>query len=471
MQIYAITPVFAALLALCAFGGLRSVLLLVGASIPFGMAAVIGLPAVGGLSLLAVNLVAITLVGGGVLVLVSRLVHGRAVRVEPATLSLIVFAVYSAFSATILVRLFSGDLMVFSLARGVEGVRVSAVFSWPRVWLGPSSSNISQTFYVLLACGFFIVAVHVLSRHGPSLGTRCMAVAASLNIALGLMDLTGLDPLLAVVRTANYSLANEASVQGLPRVIGGYSEAASFGSASAMFFAFFASAYGHSRRLMDAALALGSGIFALLALSSTGIIAMAVVCVVLVIRAVTRRPARLGRQRLIGGAVVVAAVAIGMASILTLTQVLDQVVAVIEDLILNKSQTSSGVERMAWAMGGLEALRDTWGLGVGTGSMRSNGLVFVLLGSVGVIGTLAFTVFLWLAFAGRAAVGQEASLSNARIAALALLVSLLLAATVPDPGVPLSLLAAIAVASRKPRRAGGTDFMEAHRSSAYSKSS
>jgi hypothetical protein len=457
MQFYLLTPVFAVILTVCLIGGLRWVVLVVAASLPFGRAAVIGLPTVAGLSLLAVNVAVLALVGGGCLILVSRLVRRRSVLIEPSTLALVLFAAYSIFSATVLVRLFEGETMVFSLARGVEGVKVSSMFSWGKVWLGPSNSNISQTFYVMLACGFFVIATHVLSRHGKELGTYCLVLAASLNLALGLMDLTALDPILSVVRTANYSLANEATVQGIPRVIGGYSEAASFGSASAMFFGFFASAYSYSGRLRDAVLALGNGVFALLALSSTGIIGIAVVCAVLTPRIVTRIPALIRRTRLIFGALFLGAMALSIAALLVFTPAPDQVTSVIQDLILNKSQSSSGLERTAWAMGGLEALRDTWGLGAGTGSLRSNGLAFVLLGSVGVIGTAAFTAFLWIAFSGRAAPGQAATLSNTRVATLALLVSMLTTATVPDPGVPLILLAAIAVSSKRQQRslAGG----------------
>lgn len=448
MQLYLISPIFFLFLALCALGGMHRLLMFLCAMMPFGMLAVIGLPAVGGLSLLAVNIAAAALIGMGCLVLLSRLMRGIPVRVEPATIALLAFAGYAIFSATVLVHLFAGETMVFALSRGATGVRVSTFFSWGKVWLGPSSSNISQTFYVLLACGLFIVASHVLSRHGAAFGARCLALAATINVALGLLDLAAMDPLLEIVRTASYSLANEASVHGIPRVIGGYSEAASFGSASAMFFGYFASAWSHSGRMRDAVLALGNGIFAALALSSTGIVALAVVLVVLAPRLVSRMPGRIGRGHLLGGALVLAGGALTLAALLTLTEAPAMIASVLDDLIFDKSGSSSGQERTAWALGGLEALRDTWGLGAGTGSLRSNGLLFVMLGSVGIIGTACFVTFLWLAFGGRAAPGQAATLSNARVAALAVIVSMLLAATVPDPGVPLIFLAALAVSSR-----------------------
>ena len=449
MQVYAATPVFLALIALCALGGSRGLLLLVAASLPTGMLAVASLPSLGGLSLLAVNVAAAALVATGCGTLMARLVRHEAMRIEPASLALMAFALYALFSATVLVRLFAGHTMVFALARGAVGVKVSALFSWGKVWLAPGSSNISQTFYILLACGFFVAACHALSRHGPTLAAQAMALAGGVNLVLGLMDLASLDAALAPIRTANYSLANEASVSGIARVVGGYSEAASFGAASATFFGWSATAFLRRGRVRDAGLALGNGAFAVLALSSTGIVALAAVVAVLIPAALLRLPARIGRGRLLLGACALAAVALGVGCTLALTRAPDLIGAVLGDLILDKSGSASGLERTAWAMGGLSALADTWGLGAGAGSLRSNGLAFVLLGSVGIPGTAAFAAFLALAFGGPAAPGQADALSCARVAGLAVLVSQALAATVPDPGIALVLLAAIATAARR----------------------
>lgn len=449
VELYPITPLFLAVLAFCLIGGERRLLLLLAAMMPLGMLAVVGLPSVGGLSILAVNLSAATLVGLGVLLLLARLFNRVPLRIEPATLALVLFAGYSIFSATVLVRLFAGETMVFPLSRGDTGVKVSTLFSWGKVWLSPSSSNLSQTFYIVLASGTFVALTSVLARQGTAFGAHCMAVAAGVNLAFGLLDLAALDTLLEVVRTANYSLANTASVNGIPRVIGGYSEAASFGSACAMFFAYFGSAALTSGRWRDWVLAIGNGVFTVLALSSTGLIALAFVILILFIRILKNMPSRVSPMGLIRTICGLTALAVGIAAVLVFTQAPEMIAAVVDDLILNKSQSTSGFERKAWSLGGLEALRDTWGLGAGTGSLRSNGLTFVLLGSVGIPGTLAFLGFLWLAFYGQAVDGQAGNLSNARIAAFAILVSMSLTATVPDPGVPLILLAAIAVSARR----------------------
>ncbi len=454
MQIYPASFVFLAVLGLCMTRGMHNVLMLTIAMIPFGMFAVIGLPSVGGLSLLAVNVGAAALIGLGAIALLSRLLRGRRIPVQPATLVLALFAAYNIFSATVLVRLFQGDTMVFALSRGAVGVKVSVFYSWEKVWLGPSNSNLSQTFYVLLACGLFVIVSHILNRHGVAFGAKCLAVAATVNVLLGLLDLLALDQLLTVIRTASYSLANEATVNGVSRVIGGYSEASSFGAGSAVFFAYFATAFLHDRRAGDAALALGNGAFAALALSSTGILALGVVCLVLAPRSLALIRQQIPRKTLLLGTTGFLLVSTTVAVLLLATSAPDMITAVIQDLILDKSQSSSGMERAAWATGGLEAFRDTWGLGAGTGSLRSNGLLFVMLGSVGLIGTVAFFAFLWLAFCGHASPEQTAILSSARVAALATLTSMMLAATVPDPGVPLIFLAAMAVAAKQPRPVG-----------------
>lgn len=449
MQLYLVSPLFLILLLVCMTRGLASVLMMTAAMFPFGMLAIISLPSIGGLSLLAVNLAAAALVFMAFLLLLTRLIRRQSVYLEPAAVALGLFALYAVFSATILVRLFEGETMVFSLARGVQGVRVSTEFAWGKVWLGPSSTNISQTFYVVLTFCFFVTTAYILHRRGAAFGERCLVVAASVNLALGLLDAIGLDPLLALVRTANYSLMNSATVIGIPRIIGGFPEASSFGAATTFFFAYFASAYLGSGRPRDALLALASLGFVVFSLSSTGLLTLAVVLLLLLFRVIGGIGATVARTALLAWTVFLALAVLAIAYLLVFTDIWEAVVQIVDRLILTKSNTSSGAERTAWAIGGLEALRDSHGLGVGTGSLRSNGLIFVLLGSVGVVGTACFAAFLWLAFGGTARPANTALLSNARTGAVAVLVAQLLTATVPDPGVPLAFLAAIACAAKR----------------------
>ena len=453
MTLYLASPLVLALLGTAMFGGLPRVMALTTMLIPFGMLAVVGLPAVGGMSLMAVNCSAATLTGLGILLLLTRLVRGVPVEIEPSTIALALYAAYGIFSATVLVRLFSGDVMVFSLARGAETVRVSTDFSMGKVWLAPGTPNISQTFYVVLGFGFFATAAHVLAHRGPEFGELCLAAAASINVVLGVLDALGLDSLLGLIRTANYALLNNHTVLGLPRIVGGFPEASSFGSVSTVFFAYFAAAFIAKRESFHGWLALSNGILALFALSSTGIASLALVSVFLIVQLRRLGGLRPRAAHVLVFAATISLITLAVAYALLLTEAPTTVQGVISRLILEKSDSKSGVERLAWAMGGLEALRDSWGLGVGMGSIRGNGLVFVALGSVGIAGTLCLGVFLWLAFGpARQPVSALSSqiLSCTRIAGVSMLTATLLTATAPDPGTLLLFLAAMAVSAKQP---------------------
>ena len=304
-------------------------MILVAVMMPFGMLAIIGLPKLGGLSLLAVNVASAAAVGAGVLLLLGQLLRGERIKLEPSAIAMLIFAAYTVFSATVLVRLFSGEIMVFSLSRAAGGVRVSTAFLWGKVWLAPGSSNISQSFYIVLACGLFIVAVQQLSRHGAAFGDRCMAWAAGINLGLGLLDMAALDPLLALIRTASYSLMNEATVAGIPRIIGGFSESASFGAFSAVLFAYFATLALRTGRRRDVVLALGNGVFACLALSATGLLAVAVVTCILLLQLQVRMPKQTSRGMLLAFGLLMAAGGLGLAAALTLTEAPAMVASVI----------------------------------------------------------------------------------------------------------------------------------------------
>jgi hypothetical protein len=322
-----------------------------------------------------------------------------------------------------------------------------------KVWLAPGTPNISQTFYVVLGFGFFVTTAHVLAHRGVEFGESCLAAAASANVVLGVLDALGLDSLLSPIRTANYALLNHHSVLGLPRVVGGFPEASAFGSVSTVFFAYFAAAFIARRQSQHGWLALANGLLALFALSSTGLLSVAIVSVFLIVQLHRLGGLRPRTLHVMVFAATISAIAVAFAYVLLFTEAPTTAQRVIERLILEKSDSKSGIERLAWAMGGLEALRDSWGLGVGMGSIRGNGLAFVALGSVGVGGTLCLLAFLWLAFGpARQPVSPLSSqvLACARIAGVPTLTAALLTATAPDPGTLLLFLAALAVAAKQP---------------------
>ena len=352
-------------------------------------------------------------------------------------------------------RIFAGEFRVFSLSRSIEGARIDPAFASITVPLSPGSSNISQTFYVVLACGFFIVFCDFLRRRGPIAGESALRIAAFVNIVLGIIDMAQLDAVLAPFRTAAYTLANEQTMAGFPRVIGGFSEPSSFGTASAVFFAYFTSAYFQSRTMRDALPAVLSGFFVIVSFAATGIFAMGVACLILGFRA--RSVLRGGQSKdflLLFSAITFVLVAI-VALLVATTPLVDIAYNTFDRLVLAKADSMSGLERRAWAEGGLLAFRETWGLGAGVGSLRSNGMLPVFLGSVGIPGTLAYIVFLWYS------VGLSAPVSDpvmrriylsARLGVVAKLSADFLSSTVPDPGLLLMAVAATALIAREKAR-------------------
>lgn len=425
------------------------------AMLPFGMFAAISFPALGGLSMPATTFLAAMMIGIAVVEYASKLHRQPSAGLHPATLAFGLFAAYGVFSSIVLVRLFQGSFMVFPLARGTTGVRVDPGFPSVQAPVWPSSSNISQSFYILIAFGFFVVLVRWLRTRGAIAGEVAMAWAAGLNIVLGVLDMLKLDAVLVWVRTASYALHSEQTMVGLDRVIGGFAEPAIFGATSAVFFAYFVSAWAQSGRWRDALLGIVNGILVIMTFSTTGIAAMAVVLGLMWLRYILGATGRFSRTTvalaIAGGSAAIAALAL----VLLMTPFLDTATRVLDQLFLSKLDSLSGRERSAWAASGVEAFFQTRGLGVGAGSLRSNGLVPVLMGNVGLPGLIGFGAFLWFTIgpspAGITDPDMRRIYGSARLGAVAQLSSMLLSATVPDPTIMLVVCCALATVALETR--------------------
>lgn len=419
------------------------------AVIPFGMFAAIGL---GGLSIILANLLVVLTIGVLLIRFASHKQSATQLRLPLSSVYLWLFAIYAIFSSLILVRFFAGQFLVFPLSVTFKGTLISAFYPSTMIPLQPSNSNISQSFYILLTAMFFMVAVLVVRRRGLAFGEKGLAWAAGLNVALGVMDLLQLDSLLAFVRTADYNLNNNHMIAGVPRIIGGYSEAAGFGAASAAFFAYFAMTFLIGYRTRDAFLALANLICAILAFSSTAMLSMAAAAFLILLHAPAFLKSGMSRQFAQSLVIVVALSVIGLCSLLLFPPAEGFITKILDSLLFSKGTSLSGLERAAWAAGGINAFFETWGLGAGAGSLRANGLFAVLLGNVGLPGTLAFALFLLHGIGAR--IGHcERKVARAfyagRVAALTLLTSMLASATGPDPTLLLVSFVCITVIARE----------------------
>jgi hypothetical protein len=148
----------------------------------------------------------------------------------------------------------------------------------------------------------------------------------------------------------------------------------------------------------------------------------------------------------------------------------DRAVRVLAQLTIGKAATFSGQQRLFWVRSSIKALTSTWGVGVGAGSFRSSGLLFAVLGSMGVVGALLFVahVLTILRPLTRASYALNARPSEAVAAAAAWaacigLLPAILTASTPVPSYLFAVLGGLALGWRyRPARERGAPIRRRH---------
>ena len=125
------------------------------------------------------------------------------------------------------------------------------------------------------------------------------------------------------------------------------------------------------------------------------------------------------------------------------------------EMTVGKKDTDSGQQRLFWAMQGLEAFKNSYGLGIGPGSMRSSSLFMAMMGTTGLIGIGLFFAYLLSVYQPTRAstMGRTADLEltvGGAFATAAVLMLLPAAVISPhaDPGATFALFAGAALALR-----------------------
>ncbi|WP_428926310.1 hypothetical protein [Marinibacterium sp. SX1] len=438
----------AAIATLLAVGPYRGLWAFVGLA-PFGAAAALNLPALGGatigqleLTLCVVLLIAAASPGGP-----DRLL-GTLRPGQPGFWLLLVI-LYGVLSAAFFPRVFSGATDIFGLSRDVNEDRIISI---P---LRPNSGNITQSFYMLLSAACFL-AVATLYRVRPDEGAvlKAMVVCTSLNFGLGLVDVlssfVGLPDLMDPIRTANYAMATQHTMAGIKRMVGGMPEASAFGAFSVVLLGFWLHYWtvAPRSRLVTAMFAM-TGFCVLRSTSSGAYVALIGLlglysCWLLWVAArgaFSRRVAGLLVWMIIGTWLLGVAIATGYQLVPAVTEFLD-------DTLLNKLASDSGVERMSWNVQALRNFTDTWMIGAGLGSVRASNWLVSCLGSLGLIGTAAYLAFLASMFRAPAHSGntrRDHVIQALKVACLAQIVAAMPTAATPNLGTIFFVLAGLVV--------------------------
>jgi hypothetical protein len=448
--------VFAGLVALMAIGswryGIAALTAVIAGMLLLGGSAAILLPAIGGTSISPAHL---ALVSAILWLLLKRDQQGLIAAIAENRW-LLGFAVFGVVSAIVLPKLFAGDIFVTPM----RPTRMDFV----REPLGPTPQNITQSVYLIGTALAAVIAAYA-ARYGkrPYVIMAALLAAGAANIAFGVVDLVGFQPVLDFFRNGAYAqLDQDFGASGLKRLSGVFPEPSAF------------AAFGFGILVVSGELWLRhiwprvSGVLALLSIvtliASTSTTAYG--CLAIYLPVMTLRIFFLtqGARRLTKG--------ITLATLLLTTAVLVMLVMVLQpglaaylqkllnSLTVGKLDTSSGRERLSWATQGFEAFKATFGLGIGVGSFRSSSMVTAVIGSTGVIGCVLLGAYLLTLLAPWRRDAYQLDLDQARglgeAAAAAALFSLLpaaLSSPLPDPGLLFGILAGYALGARAAAKA------------------
>jgi hypothetical protein len=355
------------------------------------------------------------------------------------------FAVYCAFTAVILPRLFKGQVMLYSL----NSAKAESA-------LAPATANFDQLFYILAAIGMtFAVSAAARFDSFRIHYYRAILWAASGVVLSGIIELTfntlHISDLLAEFHNATYRSLDNAGIAGVHRVVGFMPEASVYGSMCITFLSFlvfnFNSFEPKARRRLVPALIAGLTAMGLLSTSSTAYVGLFIFLSLYLARlfyGLVLIPVR-SSSRLRQAVYVAAATLVLVALLLVFGQFLfAKFHNLLNGILFDKTKSSSYLERSRWTHAGLAAFFKTHGVGVGIGSVRTSNWFINLLASTGVLGVALFFGFIARVAYRSMTVSNPVDRQTAANLFLSLVPQLAMtwiSGTTPDPGMwAMSLL-------------------------------
>ena len=378
-------------------------------SMSFGSFAVIPPELTSGLSFTPPPIIALAIIfiyGGGPNGL-SRMLD---IALRPSQcLLLFLFWVVAVWATLFMPRIFAGQVTIIPMR--LE----AASFGDP---LYPTQQNISQLMYLTIS----IVTVFATALAFRSAATRqhvlsALCVGGVIVILTGVIDLAGLGASLDMFRTATYVFLTDVEIANVKRVVGLMPEASAYG---ALAVSFLSALYFFRRaittpwlRLYGApALIVLLAVFALLSTSSAAYAGVGVFGCVAAIewfwRLLMAKKGSVAREGLV---VEFWALVCALAGIYLLALVkpslFDPFVELIDTIIFQKTASDSFEERSMWTAISLQALFDTYGLGVGMGATRASNGIVAVFSNTGIAGGLLYYGFMLQTFLRSAKPGDE----------------------------------------------------------------
>ncbi|WP_084397914.1 hypothetical protein [Henriciella aquimarina] len=365
---------------------------------------------------------------------------------------LLALSVWGLMASFVMPRLFAGQFLVFPMNPDRKFIIEVPLF--------PSSANFNQAVYFLGGLlTFAFVSSLVRTNESMHKAAFALIIAAIVNLVIVAFDTisfaVGMSDMLNFLRNADYSQLFSHQYLGIKRVTGSFPEASSFAATTVGLFAFNYRLWrGGFRAELTGAVALFSFMALIFAFSSTGYVALLVFLAMSYARALTGGQGRLRPTRVTSANRTIF-VALGPFLALTAAvivavrpDILDPITKTFDESITSKLGSASGMERMSWNMGGLNAFVQTFGIGAGLGSVRTSSFVVGVLANLGIVGAALFTAFFVQLFQGkmskRSRLGDEDSkviASAARSGCFATLLAAMVSASTVDLGLQFYIMA------------------------------
>jgi hypothetical protein len=315
-----------------------------------------------------------------------------AVTLDKPGFWLLCTSLWGVAGAILLPRLLLGSTLVYPVDRSSEFILLKP--------LAPVSGNLSQTVYCV---GDLVVycCMYAFLKYRGAYRTLANAVflLTILDVLAAFIDIAshkaGIDAL-SFVKTAQFADMTGVEMGGLVRISGTFSETSSFSGFTLPLFVFCLNLWfvGFRPRL-SGVLAATTGVLLLLSTSGTAYVGLGGYLGVLVFsrpnlisRSATVRKQRMWVISACGGVLCV------LYAVVFLPAVVSALGDFVNTAILSKAGSDSGVERMAWNTQGVTNFIDTYGIGVGLGSIRASSFLVVVLASLGIVGVVCYGMFL-----------------------------------------------------------------------------
>lgn len=432
-------------------GGASAMLALLIACGPLGGSAAATIPALG-TSITPVHFVL------GLLILRVALDRDRGSAIGQAIAAnwpLLSYAVLSAVLAYVSPRLFQNMIYLPPL-KYVATTDLYAVAA-----VTPTSQNLTTAVYTFGSALAAVVAYVAMDKEN-SWRTLVTAIVWTgwANVALGILSVIGhgtpIDTILKIFRNGNYAqLSHEYA--GFVRMTGIFPEASAFAGYTLVWFFFtFECWFRDVLPRRTGPLSLATFLILVVSTSGTAYVGLGVFSVVTALRLLPWGSSDL-HHKVTG---VLLAAFFGVVFVCGALAVVPGVAAhlgsMIEHMTVDKSGSSSGLQRSFQMRMGLQAFTASYGIGVGPGSFRSSGIVFAILGSTGVIGFALYMINfmkVWKPFRRSTFLPiGDISTSTGIAAAWAIVLNFFPASTTSpssDFGITTGLLTGVALALRK----------------------